>query len=247
MSSRSQSSKVDIDAHEFVLEVQNLSFRYLKKLPIVLYNISLAIERNKLTVIAGPNGSGKTTLIKHLNGLILPQEGTIKVFDQLLTRKNRRKIQQLVGLVFQNPDEQIFYPKVVEDVAFGPKNMKLPLDEVNKRVNDALDEVKILHLKDRISFNLSFGEKKKVAFAGILAMKPEVIILDEPTIGIDPWSKPRMLDIINSFKQKRTVIVITHDFEMMKLADRIILMKEGKIKGDFLSFCKFYQQEFGLN
>jgi cobalt/nickel transport system ATP-binding protein len=229
---------------ETALEVRNLSFRYSRKHPPAIHDISTDLPKNCLTIIAGPNGSGKTTLMKHFNGLFLPQVGQVIVFGEQLTKKNRRNIQQLVGVVFQNPDEQIFYPRVYDDVAFGPKNMRLPFSEVQERVKTALEEVKITHLKRRITFNLSFGEKKKVAFAGILAMKPEIIVLDEPTIGIDPWSKPKMIDIIKSFKRKRTVIVITHDFEMMKAADRIILLKEGKIEGDFSSFDGFFQQEF---
>lgn len=227
-----------------ILEVRNLSFRYARKYPTVLRDISASFDKNRLTIIAGPNGSGKTTLMKHFNGLILPQQGKVIVFGNSVTKKNRKSIQKMVGLVFQNPDEQIFYPKVYDDIAFGPRNMKLSGKEVEERVTTALEEVSITHLKNRITFNLSFGEKKKVAFAGMLAMQPEVIILDEPTIGIDPWSKPKMIEIIKSFRRKRTVIVITHDFDMMKIADRIVLLKDGQIKGDFSSFEDFYQQEF---
>ncbi|MFX0085848.1 MAG: energy-coupling factor ABC transporter ATP-binding protein [Candidatus Hodarchaeota archaeon] len=229
---------------EKALEIRNLSFRYSRKQPPAINSISTNFPKNCLTIIAGPNGSGKTTLMKHFNGLFLPQEGEVIVFGEKLTKKNRRNIQQIVGVVFQNPDEQIFYPRVYDDVAFGPKNMRLPLSEVQQRVKTALEEVKIKNLKERITFNLSFGEKKKVAFAGILAMKPEIFVLDEPTIGIDPWSKPKMIEIIKSFKQKRTVIVITHDFDMMKAADRIILLKEGQIEGEFSSFENFFHQEF---
>ncbi|MFX0014808.1 MAG: energy-coupling factor ABC transporter ATP-binding protein [Promethearchaeota archaeon] len=230
-----------------IIEVHNLSFRYVKKEPLVLSDISVKFAKNALTVIAGPNGSGKTTLMKHFNGLTLPQEGEVIVLGNSITRKNRKLVQKSVGLVFQNPDEQIFYPKVYDDIAFGPRNMKLPESDVKERVERVLEEVNITHLRDRITFNLSFGEKKKVAFAGMLAMEPEVIVLDEPTIGIDPWSKPKMVSIIESFRKKRTVIVISQDFEMMKIADRIVLLKEGQIKGDFSSFEEFYQQEFKIN
>jgi cobalt/nickel transport system ATP-binding protein len=227
-----------------IIEVRNLSFRYVREHPEVLRDISTSFDKNKLTVIAGPNGSGKTTLMKHFNGLVLPQQGEVIVYGISVTKRNRKTIQKMVGLVFQNPDEQIFYPKVYDDIAFGPRNMKLPGEDVHERVSIALEEVSITHLKNRITFNLSFGEKKKVAFAGMLAMQPEVIVLDEPTIGIDPWSKPKMIEIIKSFRRKITVIVITHDFEVMKIADRIILLKDGQIKGDFPSFKVFYQQEF---
>ncbi|MFX1250716.1 MAG: energy-coupling factor ABC transporter ATP-binding protein [Promethearchaeota archaeon] len=229
---------------EPIVEINNLSFRYTQKHPLVLRDISINFFDKILTVIAGPNGSGKTTLVKHFNGLITPQIGSIKILGQTVNKKNRREIQKLVGLVFQNPDEQIFFPRVYDDIAFGPRNMRLNPIEITQRINKALEEVKITHLKDRITFNLSFGEKKKVAFAGILAMNPKVVVLDEPTIGIDPWSKPQLLSIIRGFKRHRGVIVVSHDFDVMKIADRIVLMKEGQIAGDFDSFEEFYRREF---
>lgn len=244
MTSSVSDQKIEVSNPEIALEVRNLSFRYSRKLQPAIHGISALFPKNSLTIIAGPNGSGKTTLMKHFNGLFLPQAGSVYVFGRHLTKGNRRDIQKLVGVVFQNPDEQIFYPRVNDDVAFGPKNMRLSLSEVEERVDTALKEVQIVDLKDRITFNLSFGEKKKVAFAGILAMKPEIFVLDEPTIGIDPWSKPKMIEIIQSFKRKRTVIVITHDFEMMKVADRIVLLKEGRIQGEFTSFDEFFKREF---
>ncbi|MFX0093371.1 MAG: energy-coupling factor ABC transporter ATP-binding protein [Candidatus Hodarchaeota archaeon] len=233
-----------IREHEPVVKVSNLSFRYLQKSPPVLKDISLGFFPNKLTVIAGPNGSGKTTLVKHFNGLITPKNGKVTILDHEVTKKNRREIQKLVGLVFQNPDEQIFFPRVCDDIAFGPRNMRLNPHEIEERIDKALEEVRIGHLKDRITFNLSFGEKKKVAFAGILAMDPKIMVLDEPTSSIDPWSKPDMLSIIQGFKNHRTVIVVTHDFDVMKIADRIVLIKEGRLAGDFKSFEEFYQKEF---
>ena len=230
--------------YETILEVKDLSFKYTQKQSLVLENISVNFSPNNLNIIAGPNGSGKTTLMKHFNGLLLPQHGQVIVFGKPVTKKNKREIQKLIGLVFENPDEQIFFPKVHDDISFGPRNMQLSWDEIRKRVDSALEEVQITHLQDKIAFNLSYGEKKKVAFAGILAMQPEIIVLDEPTAGIDPWSKPRMIEIIHSFTKNRTVIVITHDFDIMKVADRILLMKEGRIAGDFLSFDDFLQHEF---
>ncbi len=234
----------EFSTKKVILEVQDLSFCYSRNQPLVLENVSVKFFQNNLTVIAGPNGSGKTTLMKHFNGILLPQQGHIIVFNKQVTKKNRREIQKLVGLVFENPDDQIFFPKVFDDVAFGPKNMQLPLEEIQDRVEDALEEVQITHLKKKVTFNLSFGEKKKVAFAGMLAMRPKLIILDEPTIGIDPWSKPRMIDTIRSFTKKRTVVVITHDRDVMKIANRILLLKQGKIVGDFLTYEDFQEQEF---
>lgn len=244
MSTLVNNQNKEYPANDIILEVQDLSFSYSRKQTLILKDISVKFFRNNLTIIAGPNGSGKTTLMKHFNGLLLPQQGHVVVFNKQITKKNRGDIQKLVGLVFENPEEQIFFPKVYEDVAFGPKNMQLSLEEIQDRVENALEEVQITHLKDKVTFNLSFGEKKKVAFAGILAMRPKLIILDEPTIGIDPWTKPRMIEAIRSFTKKRTVIVITHDINVMKIADRILLMKQGKIEGDFSTYEDFQQQEF---
>ncbi|UCG01796.1 MAG: ABC transporter ATP-binding protein [Candidatus Heimdallarchaeota archaeon] len=235
---------IDNTSYETVLEVKDLSFKYSKKQPLVLENISINFASNNLTIISGPNGSGKTTLMKHFTGLLTPQSGKIIVFGKPMTRKNKREIQKLIGIVFENPDEQIFFPKVYDDISFGPRNMELSWEEIRKRVDLALEEVQITHLQDRITFNLSYGEKKKVAFAGILAMQPRIIVLDEPTAGIDPWTKPRLIEIIRSFKRKRTVIVITHDLDLMQIADRILLLKNGKTVGDFSSFDKFYTKEF---
>lgn len=237
----------DHQTSNIALNMTGISFQYSKKHPFVLEDVSVDIYEKNLTVIAGPNGSGKTTLIKHFNGFLEPQKGEVFIFGKKITKKNRRKIQKMVGLVFQNPDEQIFFPKVYDDVAFGPKNMQLSWEEVMDRVELALKEVQIWELKDRVTFNLSFGEKKRLALAGILAMRPSIIVLDEPTIGIDPWSKPKIIKIIKELKKVRTVIAITHDFELIKAADRILLLKEGRIKGDYLSFINFYQDEFKNN
>jgi len=226
-----------------VLEIDNLSFQYTKSIK-VLEDISISFREKELTLIAGPNGSGKTTLIKHFNGLLTPTEGIVRVFGHQVSSKNRREIQKQIGVVFQNPDEQIFFPKVYDDVAFGPRNMHFSSEEVDLRVKAALQDVQIENLVERITFNLSFGEKKRLALAGILAMKPKIIVLDEPTIGIDPWSKPRLIDLIIHLKQNHTVIVISHDFDMMKKADRILLLKKGKIFGDFNLYEDFYNQEF---
>ncbi|MHA1215432.1 MAG: energy-coupling factor ABC transporter ATP-binding protein [Candidatus Hodarchaeales archaeon] len=236
--------KIIPDEIQPVIEVKSLSFSYSKKYSNVLKDLSFQIYKNQLTVIAGPNGSGKTTLMKHFNGLFMAQNGEILVFGVRITKKNRRKIQKQVGVVFQNPEEQIFFPRVYDDVAFGPRNMLLSGEEVKTRVEQALKEVDIFHLKDRITFNLSFGEKKRLAFAGILAMRPDIIVLDEPTIGIDPWSKSEMIKLVHSLKENRTVVAITHDFELMKIADRIILLKNGRIEGEFSSFEDFYGKEF---
>lgn len=229
---------------DFAITIRNLSHRYAKNQPEVLKNISVNFPFHRITAIVGPNGSGKTTLLKHFNGLFLAQRGEIFVKGNLLSKRNRKNIRKKIGIVFQNPDEQIFYPKVYDDIAFGPKNMNLNVDEIHKRVNQASKEVQISHLLNRITFNLSFGEKKRVALAGILAMQPEILVLDEPTIGIDPWSKDHFISLIRNLSPERTVIVITHDFDMMKSVDNIIFMKEGEVKGSYTDFKSFYRDEF---
>jgi energy-coupling factor transporter ATP-binding protein EcfA2 len=154
---------------------------------------------------------------------------------------NNKALTNYVGIVFQNPDEQVFFPIVEDDIAFGPRNMRLNDKEIRKRVEDALEALDITHLRKRSFLNLSFGEKKKVAFAGILASKPEVVVLDEPTIGIDPWSVPNFLDIIETLKKQSSLIVATHDFNVLKIVDRIYLLWDGKIKAEFSSFDEFYE------
>ncbi len=229
---------------KYAVSVRNLSYRYLKNQPEVLRNISINFPLHKITAIVGPNGSGKTTLLKHFNGLFMAQNGEVFVNGQIVNKKTRTTVQKQIGIVFQNPDEQIFYPKVYDDVAFGPRNMKLSIAEIQERVAQAGKLAQISHLMDRITFNLSFGEKKKVAIAGILAMQPEILVLDEPTIGIDPWSKGHFISLINSFSPEKTVIVITHDFEIMKSVDNIILLKNGEVEGEYIDFNSFYQEEF---
>jgi cobalt/nickel transport system ATP-binding protein len=233
--------KLDADS---ALSIHNLSYKYAKNQPDVLRNISANFPLHKMTAIVGPNGAGKTTLIKHFNGFFLPQNGEIFVNGQALNKKSRKTIQKQIGIVFQNPDEQIFYPKVYDDVAFGPRNMNLSLREIRERVTQAGELAQISHLMDRITFNLSFGEKKKVAIAGILAMRPEILVLDEPTLGIDPWAKSHFITLIRSFCPEKTVIVITHDFEIIKSVDYIILIKEGEVKGKYIDFNSFYKEEF---
>ncbi len=227
-----------------VIIAKDLTFSYTQKGKNVLKNINLEIFEGDFTVIAGPNGSGKTTLVKHFNGLLLPTSGEIIVEGITLTKKNQKKIQQLVGLVFQNPDDQLFFPIVEQDVAFGPRNVGLSKEEIEKKVTHALEEAGVEHLRKRPIFNLSFGEKKKVAFAGILALDPKVVILDEPTLGIDPWAKPNMIRTIKNFRPHHTVVVVTHDFDVMKAADRIILLWEGEVVGIFDSFEEFLNSKY---
>lgn len=224
------------------ISVQNLFHRYDKH-RYALNDISLYVERGEFVCIAGPNGSGKTTLIKHLNGLLKTQQGLIEIFGQPVNRKNKRFIQHTVGIVFQNPDEQIFFPTVKEDLAFGPRNMGLEEEMIAEKVDMVLELLGISHLKERVALNLSFGEKKRVAFAGILAMDPKIVVLDEPTLGIDPWSKPNMMETIERISRDRTVILTTHDLDLMKRAERIILLWNGQVRKEYRTFDDFHHEE----
>lgn len=227
-----------------ILEVKHLWFRYKKNLPFVLQDISFSVQENDVLGITGPNGSGKTTLVKHLNGLLTPERGEI-LFEG--NKVNRKTLVRSIGLVFQNPDEQVFYPVVKEDIEFGPRNMKLSEKEIAQRVNYALETLKIKHLATRKYVTLSFGEKKKVAIAGVLAMKPRVLILDEPTIGLDPWSKQSFLKELFQLKQESTIIIISHDFDLLKKIDKIILLHRGRVVKQFVDYKKFLQATETLN
>ncbi len=210
---------------------------------LVLTNVSLEVRRREVLAIAGPNGSGKTTLVKHLNGLIKPTTGKIYYLEKEI--RNPKDLMKRVGLVFQNPDDQVFFPIVEEDVAFGPKNMGLSPSEIQERVAYALNSMQILPLRNRSYYTLSFGERKKVAIAGVLAMKPEIIILDEPTIGLDPWSKKSFIDLINRLREDTTIILVAHDLDLLKISDRILFLKEGRILGEYHDFEIFRQQAIG--
>jgi cobalt/nickel transport system ATP-binding protein len=181
-------------------------------------------------VLLGPNGAGKSTLFLHLNGLFLPQKGKVRVLNQEITIRTEKWVKSKVGLVFQDPDDQVFSATVKEDVAFGPFNMNLPEDQVEKRVKEALQAVQMVKYGDKLPYHLSHGQKKRVAIAGVLAMQPEVILLDEPTGYLDPKSKETLLNILNNLHQQGTTIVIaTHDVDLAAhWADRVIIIKEGQ-------------------
>lgn len=224
--------------------IKNLSFTYSRKTPYekkALDNISLTINEGEFVGIIGHTGSGKSTFIQHINGLILPQEGTVKVFDIDLSAKkpkpDLRKLRTEVGMVFQYPEYQLFDDTVAKDVGFGPRNMKLSKEEVDQRVKEAIELVGLDYenIKDRSPFDLSGGQKRRVAIAGVIAMRPKVLILDEPTAGLDPQGKEQILSLITHLKaySTPTVIVISHDVdEITRFADRIIVWDKGQIRFD---------------
>ena len=212
------------------LEVCNLSYRYPNGTQ-ALKHVNLSVKEGKKTAILGPNGSGKTTLFYHLNGIILPQKGKIIVKGREITKKNVYYVRTTVGLVFQDPDDQLFAPTVWDDLAFGPNNLGLSGDEVAARVEGVLSMLGIEEFRDRNPDNLSGGEKKKVAIAGVLAMNPEILVFDEPTSGLDPKSTSEMIELMDELASDgRTVIISTHNVDIASSwADYIYILRKGEI------------------
>ncbi len=209
------------------IEVNNLHFFYPDKHEAIR-NISFEIHHGESVGIIGANGSGKSTLLALIMGIIFPDKGEVKVGDALLTKKTLAMIRQRLGMVFQDSDDQLFMNTVFEDVAFGPRNYNLNEEEVNFRVNEALEMVGIKHLADRAPFKLSGGEKRAAAIASILAMKPDVLIMDEPTLGLDPKSRRRLINILKSFNH--TKIITSHDLDMvLETCSRVIVIKDGEV------------------
>lgn len=219
-----------------IIEINNLSYEYSDEdSSHVLNNFDLSIERGSFTVILGHNGSGKSTLAKLMNGLFKPKSGTVTV-DGMFTDNEQYEIEikRRVGLVFQNPDNQIISSVVEEDVAFGPENLGYPPEEIRTRVDEALKAVNMYDYRKSAPHNLSGGQKQRVAIAGILSMTPECIVLDEPTAMLDPQGRKEVLNaLINLNKEKNiTIVLITHFMEEAQFADRVLVMSGGKITGD---------------
>jgi len=211
------------------IEVEHLSFQYPDGHP-ALFDVSLNITPGEKTALVGPNGAGKSTLILHLNG-ILAGEGAIKVCGLEVNPDNLKRVRAQVGLVFQTPDDQLFSPTVFDDVAFGPLYQGLPEAEVQLRVDQALAAVDMSAYKDRVSHHLSAGEKKRIAIATVLSMQPEVLVLDEPTAGLDPRSRRGLINLLRDLPL--TMLVSTHDILMVnELLPRMVIMDQGCIVAD---------------
>ena len=211
------------------LKVENLSFSYPDGRS-ALRDVSLQITDCEKVALVGPNGAGKSTLMLHLNG-ILSGEGQVEVAGMPVTRSNLAVIRAKVGLVFQNPDDQLFSPTVFEDVAFGPLHMGLPEDKVQDRVAGALEQVGMGAYADRLSHHLSMGEKKRVAIATVLSMDPEILILDEPSAGLDPRARRALVNQLRELPI--TMLVSTHDMRLVnELFPRMVIMDEGRIVAD---------------
>ena len=220
-----------------IIEVKNVTYEYTdeEKTFAAVKNLSLNIERGSFTVILGHNGSGKSTLAKMLNGLNKPTSGDVFA-DGINTKDEETEIEvkRKVGMVFQNPDNQIIASIVEEDVAFGPENLGIPPKEIEKRVEDALKAVDMWEFRKSTPHHLSGGQKQRIAIAGIIAMQPECLVLDEPTAMLDPKGRAEIISTLHRLNQDNgiTVVLITHYMEEAENADRVIVMNDGEIIAD---------------
>ncbi len=209
------------------IAVTALSFHYPDGTP-ALKDVDLHIHPGETVALLGPNGAGKTTLILHLNGIHMPQHGTVAVSGLELTSDNVMEIRRRVGVVFQDPDDQLFMPTVRSDVEFGPRNLGLQGAELDDRVDAALNAMEVADLADRPPNHLSFGQKRRVAIAGVLAMEPSIIILDEPTSNLDPASRRELAEALKALDT--TQLIVTHDLPFAyEMCERAIVIDRGEI------------------
>lgn len=244
------------------IEIKNLEHTYNANTPFshaALKGINLSIPEGKVTAIIGQTGSGKSTLVQHLNGLLIPSAGTLDIcgfhIQPLLKIKDVKQLRKEVGLVFQFPEYQLFEETIEKDIAFGPKNFGTPENEANELVKKVLPIVGLDEsYLERSPFDLSGGQKRRVAIAGILVLNPKVLVLDEPTAGLDPQGAQEMMTLFMNLNKKegKTVLLVTHDMEhVMKYCDHVIVMADGQVKQqqDVKEFFKHpeYLEQIGIN
>jgi cobalt/nickel transport system ATP-binding protein len=218
------------------IAIKNLSYTYPDGTK-ALENINMEIQEGERVAIAGPNGAGKTTLLLHLNGILHPEGGEVEVWGRKIEKKRREEIIKDVGIVFQDPDDQLFMPTLFDDVAFGPLNLGLKKEKVRERVREALFKVGLSGYEERCPHHLSYGEKKKASLAAVISMKPKILVLDEPTANLDPKSRRELIRIVKGVNEKEnvTVIIATHDVNALpELVDRIYVLKKRVIGGGTL-------------
>ena len=213
-----------------LVEAKSLSYTYPDS-TCGIRDITFRITHGESVAVVGANGAGKSTLLQHLNGYLIPTDGIVRIGDYPLTKENLFAARRSVGMVFQDPDDQLFMPTVFDDVAFGPLNLGLPPEEVEVRVVDAMERVGTAHLRTRPSYRLSGGEKRSVAIASVLAMSPDILVMDEPSSNLDPMARQRLIELLLSFEH--TKIIATHDLDLaMDVCSRTIILHNGEITAD---------------
>ena len=213
-----------------VLDVRGLAYAYPDGHQ-ALFGVDLHVHQGERVALLGPNGAGKTTLVLHLNGILNPGAGTVAVSGLPVTKKNLQEVRRRVGVVFQDPDDQLFMGSVRDDVAFGPANLGVKGEALDRRVHDALDKVGMVNFIDRPPHHLSFGQRRRVAVATVLAMEPEILVLDEPSSNLDPASRRELADILRTLDV--TVLMVTHDLPYaLELCPRSVVLSDGSIVAD---------------
>jgi len=213
-----------------IVEFKDVFFRYPDG-TVALRGVNFRITHGEAVGICGANGAGKSTLLMHMNGCLLPASGTVTVGNYSLSRKTRQEVRKTVGMVFQNPDDQLFMPTVFDDCAFGPLNLGMEEDTVRQRVHDALSTVNCLDLKDKPSHHLSAGQKSAVAIASVIAMAPDIIVMDEPAANLDPWSRRALIELLKTFRHSK--IIASHDLDLiLDCCERCIVIGGGVVVAD---------------
>lgn len=213
-----------------VLDIEGLAFAYPDGHQ-ALFGVDLHVHRGERVALLGPNGAGKTTLVLHLNGILDAGAGRVTVSGLPVVRENHLEIRRRVGIVFQDPDDQLFMPTVRDDVAFGPANLGLRGEELEERIKAALTAVGMAQFADRAPHHLSYGQRRRVAIATVLAMEPEILVLDEPSSNLDPTSRRELGELIQSLDV--TVLMVTHDLAFaLQLCERSVILSDGIVAAD---------------
>jgi cobalt/nickel transport system ATP-binding protein len=213
-----------------IMEFKDVFFRYPDGTE-ALNGVSFRITHGECVGIVGANGAGKSTLLMQMNGYMLPSDGAVTIGDLQLTKKTRLEIRKKVGVVFQNPDDQLFMPTVYDDVAFGPLNLEMSAERAAERVTEALQTVGCLHLREKPPHHLSGGQKRAVAIAAVIAMAPDILVMDEPSSNLDPKSRRYLIRLLNGFNH--TKIIATHDLDfILEVCKRCLVIKDGRIVAD---------------
>lgn len=239
---------MDDKIKEIILQIKELCYSYTGE-KNTLNNINLNIHRGEKIAVLGSNGAGKSTFFLNINGVLTPKSGKIIYKGKAITKKNLNELRKNIGIVFQDADNQIIASTVLAEVSFGPMNLKLPKDEVIKRVNEALDYMNISEFKERPPHYLSGGEKKRVSIADIIAMKSEVIIFDEPTAALDPLNAEMLEEVLKKLSlENKTLLISTHDVDFAyRWADRVVVFSNGGIIGDGTPLEIFKNEEILKN